>query len=201
MADAERSFGIFVFSPLFLLFETRFCECGMSFIDTHNWENFPTLTTGATTKGSRPVSDNPDGPRLSWYKPNSVSAFAQWRSFVSLGFLSARHRDAGCDYYPRVFPGFPGKRAGNSSLCFVLHHMGFFVRLRLRERPVGSYPAFSPLPGASGAGRYIFCDTVRHPEFTFQAPPFSRGMLPSGVRTFLWQNRCQASDHPPRSTK
>jgi hypothetical protein len=24
--------------------------------------------------------------------------------------------------------------------------MGFFVRLRLREDPVGSYPAFSPLP-------------------------------------------------------
>ncbi len=39
------------------------------------------------------------------------------------------------------------KRAGNSSLCFVLHHMGFFVRPRLREDPVGSYPAFSPLPG------------------------------------------------------
>jgi hypothetical protein len=28
-----------------------------------------------------------------------------------------------------------------------LHHMGFFVRPRLREDPVGSYPAFSPLPG------------------------------------------------------
>jgi hypothetical protein len=38
------------------------------------------------------------------------------------------------------------KRAGNSSLCFVLHHMGFFLRSRLREDPVGSYPAFSPLP-------------------------------------------------------
>src|ERR1700724_3038971 len=44
------------------------------------------------------------------------------------------------------FPLSREKRAGNSSLCFVLHHMGFFVRLRLRENPVGSYPAFSPLP-------------------------------------------------------
>ena len=100
------------------------------FSNTDNWQL--TLATGATTKGSRPVPDNPDGPRLSWYKPNSVSAFARWRSFVSLGFLSARHRDAGCDYYPRVLPGFPGKRAGNPSLCFVLHHMGFFVRSCLR---------------------------------------------------------------------
>src|ERR1700724_3111111 len=41
------------------------------------------------------------------------------------------------------------KRAGNSSLCFVLHHMGFFVRSRSREDPVGSYPAFSPLPNTS----------------------------------------------------
>jgi hypothetical protein len=97
-----------------------------------------------------------------------------------------------------VLPAFAGKRAGNPSLCFVLHRMGFFVRLRLRERPVGPYPAFSPLPSAIGARRYIFCDTVRHPEFTFQVPPLSRGMLPSGVRTFLWQNGRQASDHPPR---
>src|SRR4029077_18007280 len=44
------------------------------------------------------------------------------------------------------FPLSRKKRAGNSSLCFVLHHMGFFVRSRLREDPVGSYPAFSPLP-------------------------------------------------------
>src|SRR5271166_403357 len=49
-----------------------------------------------------------------------------------------------------------------------------------------------------GAGRYIFCDTVRHPGFTSWAPPISRGMLPSGVRTFLWQNKYQASDHPPQ---
>ena len=46
-------------------------------------------------------------------------------------------------------PGFPGKRAGNPSLCFVLHHMGFFVRSRLREDPVGSCPAFSPLPNTT----------------------------------------------------
>src|ERR1700724_904449 len=60
------------------------------------------------------------------------------------------NHDAGCDYYPRFFFSLAlEKRAGNSSLCFVLHHMGFFVRSRSREDPVGSYPAFSPLPNTS----------------------------------------------------
>jgi hypothetical protein len=97
-------------------------------------------------KRSRPVSGNPDGPRLSWYKPNSVSAFARWRSFISLGFLSARQQGAGCDYYPRASSCFRGKTSGQLHPLFVLHHMGFFVRSRLREDPVGSYPAVSPLP-------------------------------------------------------
>ena len=43
------------------------------------------------------------------------------------------------------FPPSREKRAGNSSLCCVLHHVGFFMRLRLRGAPVGSYPTFSPL--------------------------------------------------------
>ena len=114
--------------------------------------------------------------------------------------------------------------------------MGFFVRLRLRENPVGSYPAFSPLPSTRScqfsvvgcqlnqtwpsvrkddltpwktltlvsafftdncllttphAGRFIFCDTFRYPGFAPQVPSFSRGMPPSGVRTFLWRETFQ----------
>ena len=53
----------------------------------------------------------------------------------------------------------------------------------------------------NSAGRYIFCDTLRHPGFASRMPPLSRGMLPYGVRTFLWQNKCQASDHPPQPGK
>ena len=56
-----------------------------------------------------------------------------------------------------VFPLSREKRAGNFSLCFVLHHMGFFVRLRLREDPVGSYPAFSPLPSTISCQCQISC--------------------------------------------
>ena len=80
--------------------------------------------------------------------------------------------------------------------------MGFIVRSGLRQDPVGSYPAFSPLPrtilgvnqtrlrptyGQNGTGRYIFWDTFRYPGIASRVPSFSRGMPPYGVRTFLWR--------------
>jgi hypothetical protein len=67
--------------------------------------------------------------------------------------------------------------------------MGFIVRSRLRKDPVGSYPAFSPLPrtilasvrpaecptnGQNGAGRFIFCDTFRDPDVTHGPLVFTR---------------------------
>jgi hypothetical protein len=51
----------------------------------------------------------------------------------------------------RGIPSASAERpSGQLSPCFVLHHMGFFVRSRSREDPVGSYPAFSPLPDTIG---------------------------------------------------
>jgi len=167
-----------------------------------------------------------------WHKPNSVPAFARWRSFISLGFPSAQlhfqvlrktpirsfarpESGAGCDYYPRAFSRFRGKsgQATLPLLCLAPH--GVFRAAPLTRMPGGLLPrlfTLTPLhfqvflqnsirslaKPESGAGRYIFCDTVRHPGFTSWAPPISRGMLPSGVRTFLWQNKYQASDHPPQ---
>jgi hypothetical protein len=165
-----------------------------------------------------------------WHKPNSVPAFARWRSFISLGFPSAQHyyrvlvalclflkpdNSAGCDYYPRVSSRIRGKsgQATLPLLCLAPHGVfraapltrmsgGLLPRLfTLTQHHFGSDGALeSELLGRakSGAGRYIFCDTVRHPGFRSWAPPISRGMLPFGVRTFLWQNKCQASDHPPQ---
>ena len=43
-------------------------------------------------------------------------------------------------------PAFAGERAGDPSLCSVLHHMGFFVRLRLREARWALTPPFQPYP-------------------------------------------------------
>jgi hypothetical protein len=112
-------------------------------IDTHNRKDFPTLATD-TDNWRRPrveaLPDIPDGPRLSWYKPNSVSAFARWRSFVSLGFLSARHRDAGCDYYPRVPSRFPGKASGQPFPLLCLAPHGVFRTISLTLRSGGLLP-------------------------------------------------------------
>ena len=98
--------------------------------------------------------------------------------------------------------------------------MGFVVRSRLREDPVGSYPAFSPLPGAtppqfglvSNVRVYsskpnwggvvpggLFSETLSVTwDFCPKVPPFSRGTLPSGVRTFLWPGVNHASDRLPQ---
>ena len=104
-------------------------------------------------------------------------------------------------------------RAGDPYLCFVLHHMGFLMRPRLHKGPVGSYPAFSTLPRSTLA---TFCHFHRFGAAKVEqggifsvilsviwslrpkCPRFSRGMLPYGVRTFLWHNKGCASDHPSR---
>jgi hypothetical protein len=115
---------------------------------------------------------------------------------------SAAPKATECDYYPRIHLSSGLEReAGYPSPLFVLHRMGFFLRSGLRRNPVGSYPAFSPLPSTSlasattrletmelqtGAGRSIFCDTLRHPRLSTRMPLFSQGILPSGVRTFLY---------------
>jgi hypothetical protein len=52
----------------------------------------------------------------------------------------------------------------------------------------------SPVQPQGGAGWYIFCDTVRHSGLASRIPSLSRGMLPFGVRTFLWRKKCCTSD-------
>ena len=191
-----------------------------------------------------------------WHKPNSVPAFARWRSFISLGFPSAQLHPAPlsgrdpCKFsagpesgagwsWVRLLPEgfFPHpreKRAGNPPSALSCTTWGFSCGSAYANARWALTPPFHPYPAPSsiiqhhpaplsagrktcsgltpdlkvvldgagmvldGAGRYIFCDTVRHPGFTSWAPPISRGMLPFGVRTFLWQNKCQASDHPPQ---
>ena len=170
-----------------------------------------------------------------WHKPNSVPAFARWRSFISLGFPSAQHyyrvlvalcrpflkpdNSAGCDYYPRVSSRIRGK-SGQATLPLLrLAPHGVFRAAPLTRMPGGLLPRLftltqhHPAPlsdgrktcwgltrdlkvGLDGAGRYIFCDTVRRPGFTSWAPPISRGMLPFGVRTFLWQKQVSSQRSP-----
>jgi hypothetical protein len=106
-------------------------------------------------------------------------------------------------------------RAGDPYLCFVLHHMGFLMRPRLHKGPVGSYPAFSTLPRTIfERQRTVNFAVLLRPKMVRggifsvilsviwglrpKSPRFSRGMLPYGVRTFLWHNKGCASDHPSR---
>ena len=91
-----------------------------------------------------------------WHKPNSVPAFARWRSFISLGFPSAQHyyrvlvalcrpflkpdNSAGCDYYPRVSSRIRGKsgQATLPLLCLAPH--GVFRAAPLTRTPGGLLP-------------------------------------------------------------
>ena len=148
-----------------------------------------------------------------WHKPNSVPAFARWRSFISLGFPSAQHyyrvlvalcrpflkpdNSAGCDYYPRVSSRIRGK-SGQATLPLLrLAPHGVFRAAPLTRMPGGLLPRLftltqhHPAPlsdgrktcwgltrdlkvGLDGAGRYIFCDTVRRPGIhVLGAPDFT----------------------------
>lgn len=89
-----------------------------------------------------------------------------------------------------------------SDLLFCLAPRGVYRLRPLLARTVGSYSAFSPLPALlAGLRRFVFCDTIRRKELSFSAPPFSQGMLPYGVRTFLSRaSRDFGIGHPPLPT-
>jgi hypothetical protein len=170
-----------------------------------------------------------------WHKPNSVPAFARWRSFISLGFPSAQ---LGCDYYPRGSSRIRGKkRAGNPPSALSCTTWGFSCGSAYANARWALTPPFHPYPtppappspspqhfqlspknrsavlilsesgtGWAWVGRVvpggIFSVTLSvTQDFGSRVPPISRGMPPFGVRTFLWQNKGQASDHPPQPAK
>jgi hypothetical protein len=117
----------------------------------------------------------------------------------------------GCDYYPRIHLSSTLEReAGYLSPLFVLHRMGFFLRPGLRRNPVGSYPAFSPLPSTFFTtlnkvnvaimkevlgGLFSVTLSVTR-GFRLECPRFSRGIPPFGVRTFLYPENLRSSDRP-----
>ena len=58
----------------------------------------------------------------------------------------------------------------------ILLQRGFALRRRFRVRPVVSYTAFSPLPGAN-AGRSVFCGTFRRRRSGGASPALTAGPL------------------------
>ena len=85
-----------------------------------------------------------------------------------------------CDYYP----GETGRRP-NSLFCLAPHGVCRAPALALRA--VGSYPAFSPLPLARASGGLFSVTLSVTPGFRPTPPRVLRGMLPDGVRTFLYR--------------
>ena len=68
------------------------------------------------------------------------------------------------------------------TLCSVLHRKGFVLRSGSRRTRWALTPPFHPYPAQ--AGRYIFCDTVRHLELASEMPALSHGMLLSWCSDF-----------------
>ena len=93
----------------------------------------------------------------------------------------------------------PEDRSGPAVLpLFCLAPHGVFRASRITPRAVSSYLAFSPLPALfSKNRRYLLCDTFRQRRFRERRPRILRGMLPYGVRTFLWRILRLTSDRLP----
>src|ERR1700682_770172 len=94
--------------------------------------------------------------------------------------------------YPRII--------GPAALpLFFLAPHGVFPASRIAPRAVSSYLAFSPLPAlccqrTGGVFSVTLFVTVL---LQTRRPRFLRGMLPYGVRTFLWRILRFTSDHLP----
>gem|GEM_PF-1818082 len=92
----------------------------------------------------------------------------------------------------------PGIKDGPPDSLFCLAPDWVYLAFIVTFEAVSSYLPFSPLPQAS-SGR-LFSVTLSVTLGCPHAPPFSRGILPYGVRTFLSSKR-QANAHTPRSTR
>src|SRR5437764_6296135 len=93
--------------------------------------------------------------------------------------------------YPRI-----GGPAVLPLFCLAPH--GVFPAARITSRAVSSYLAFSPLPALSQRTGGIISVTLSIAAvFQLQRPRFLRGMLPNGVRTFLWRIPRLTSDRLP----
>ena len=115
------------------------------------------------------------------HKPNSVRRpllQVPWRSFISrceghsVPAVAANRPPADAT----ITRGSPAKaeRAGNPTLCFVLHRRGF-SSTHPHGWAGGLLPRLFTLtwPPSRETRRYLFCDTIRHlPACTGRCPPF-----------------------------
>jgi hypothetical protein len=162
----------------------------------------------------------PAEPRLERHKPNSVHAFACWRSFISR-VLHVPGPLLRVRPIPEVYCPLSRKveRATRTS-ALSCTTWGLSCDLAYAKIRWALTPPFHPCPAPSfrtlngikpsdllagaklrrdGAGG-LFSETLSVTwGFCPKVPPFSRGTLPSGVRTFLWLGVNHASDRLPQS--
>src|SRR5438094_9162874 len=107
------------------------------------------------------------------------------------------HRDA---TIPEDQPRKSSGRVGPAALpLFWLAPHGVFPASRIAPRAVSSYLAFSPLPAlcCQRTGGVFSVTLSVTALLQTQCPRLLRGMLPYGVRTFLWRTLRCTSDHLP----
>jgi hypothetical protein len=82
---------------------------------------------------------------------------------------------------------------------FCLAPHGVFRASRITPRAVSSYLAFSPLPAlrCQRTGGVFSVTLSVNARLGERCPRVFRGMLPYGVRTFLWRTLRLPSDHLP----
>src|SRR2546423_12326124 len=82
---------------------------------------------------------------------------------------------------------------------FCLAPHGVFRASRITPRAVSSYLAFSPLPAlrCQRTGGVFSVTLSVDARLGERRPRVLRGMLPYGVRTFLWRALLLTSDHLP----
>ena len=99
---------------------------------------------------------------------------------------------------PGVIHPLRDLRPGGPFSCSVLHRMRFVVPPSSRLGRWALTPPFHPYPHFRAGG--LFSVTLSVTAACTAAPTLSRGMLPCGVRTFLWHPALQQnpSDHSGR---
>jgi len=135
--------------------------------------------------GTRPGSAAPSTDRAEMgtdsYKPDSVPALRRATTIP----LSDRN--------PELTLPWQGRCGPHRCSLFGLAPEGVCTAPSISLGAVGSYPTFSPLPGArfralrpaTRSGRFVFCGAVLPTASGPWYPAFQRDFLPCGVRTFL----------------
>jgi len=139
-----------------------------------------------------------------WIGPHKPDSVSRRLAVPGCDHLSVGLSDQPAPAYAvvRLLPGvihpLRDLRPGGPFSCSVLHRMRFVVPPSSRSGRWALTPPFHPYPHFRAGG--LFSVTLSVTAACTAAPTLSCGMLPCGVRTFLWHPalRQNTSDHSDR---